>query len=184
MLKVLETLNEAQARWYVAKEALAFGRGGLKAMHEWTGMSRPTILEGMRELQQKKSLMETERLRRPGAGRKSVEETHPGFEKVLKKIMVETTAGDPMSHLRWTSKSTHRLAEELTEQGYPASQRTVYQKLRDLDYSLQANVKTKEGTAPAERDAQFRTINARVEAHPAADSTCPRPARPQEPAEP
>jgi transposase len=164
MLKVLETLNEAQARWYVAKEALAFGRGGLKAMHEWTGMSRPTILEGMRELQQKKSLMETERLRRPGAGRKSVEETHPGLEKVLKKIMVETTAGDPMSHLRWTSKSTHRLAEELTEQGYPVSQRTVYQKLRDLDYSLQANVKTKEGTAPAERDAQFRTIDARVEA--------------------
>lgn len=163
MLKVLATLNEAQARWYVAKEALALGRGGLKVMHEWTGMSRPTILKGMGELAQKKSLMETERLRRPGAGRKKVEESHPGFEKALKKIMEETTAGDPMSHLRWTSKSTHRIAEELTGQGYPVSQRTAYQKLRDRDYSLQANVKTKEGTAPAERDAQFRAINAQVD---------------------
>lgn len=164
VLKVLETLNEAQARWYVAKEALALGRGGLKAMHEWTGMSRPTILKGMRELSGKKSLRETERLRRPGAGRKRIEENHPGFVGALERIMEETTAGDPMSHLRWTSKSTSRIAEELTRQGHPVSQRTAYQKLRELGYSLQANVKNKEGTAPAHRDEQFRAINARVQA--------------------
>lgn len=162
MLKVLETLNEAQARWYVAKEAIALGRGGLKAMHELSGMSRPTILKGMRELTQKKSLGETGRLRRPGAGRKAMEVTHPGFERALEKMMEETTAGDPMSPLRWTSKSTTRIAEELTRQGHPVSQRTVYQKLSDLGYSLQANVKNKEGTAPANRDEQFRAINARV----------------------
>jgi transposase len=162
--KVLETLNEAQARWYVAKEAIAMGRGGLKAMHELTGISRPTILKGIRELKQSRVLAETSRQRRPGGGRKRVEQTQLGFVKALEKIMEETTAGDPMSHLRWTSQSTTRIAEELTEQGYPVSQRTVYEKLRDLEYSLQANVKNKEGTAPANRDEQFRSINRRVEA--------------------
>jgi hypothetical protein len=115
--KVLETLNEAQARWYVAKEAIAMGRGGLKARHELTGMSRPTILKGIRELKQSRVLAETSRQRRPGGGRKRVEQTQPGFVKALEKIMEETTAGDPMSHLRGTSKSTTGMAEELTEPG-------------------------------------------------------------------
>ncbi len=162
VLKVLETLNEAQARWYVAKEAVAMGRGGVKAMQELTGMSRPTILKGMRELAQNRALAETSRLRRPGAGRKRVEQTHPGFVRALEKIMEETTAGDPMTHLRWTSKSTTRIAEELTRQGHPVSQRTVYEKLREMDYSLQANVKNQEGTAPTNRDEQFHAINRRV----------------------
>ena len=99
-------------RWYVAKEARALGRGGWKALQEWTGMSRPTLRKGMRELSGKKSLRETERLRRPGAGRKRIEENQPGFVGALEGIMEETTAGDPMSHLRWTSKSTSRIAEE------------------------------------------------------------------------
>lgn len=163
ILKMLETLNEAQARWYVAKEALALGRGGLKAMHELTGMSRPTILKGMRELGQKRPLGGTGRLRRSGGGRKSVEAVYPGFQGALETILDETTAGDPMSYLRWTSKSTDRIAEELKRQGHPVSQRTVHRKLSNLDYSLQANVKTKEGTAPANRDEQFRAINARVQ---------------------
>lgn len=162
LLKVLETLNEAQARWYLAKEAMAMGRGGLKAMHELTGVSRPTILKGMRELLQNRSLAETFRLRRPGGGRKRLEQTHPGFASALEKILEETTAGDPLSPLRWTSKSTPRIAVELTRQGYPVSQRTVYEKLREMGYSLQANVKNKEGTAPANRDEQFRAINRRV----------------------
>src|SRR6266849_3477692 len=91
-LKVLETLNEAQARWYVAREALARGRGGLKAMHELTGMSRPTILKGMRELQEVKRLS-AERIRAPGGGRKPIEKADPGFARALEGIMAENTAG-------------------------------------------------------------------------------------------
>ena|SRR5215471_7078559 len=68
MLKVLDTLNEAQGRWFVAREVLARGRGGLKALHEATGMSRPTILKGIRELRAKKTLTTGERVRRPGGG--------------------------------------------------------------------------------------------------------------------
>lgn len=152
LLKVLETLNEAQARWYVAKEALALGRGGVKAIHELTGISRPTILKGIRDLRRKHLLGEGGRLRRPGGGRKVLEGSDPRLKRALEKIMEETTAGDPMSPLRWTSKSTYRIAEELTQQGHTVSQRTVHRKLGDLGYSLQGNAKNKEGSAPANRD--------------------------------
>lgn len=162
MLKVLSTLNEAQARWYAAKEALSRGRGGLKAMSELTGMSRPTILKGIRELRQQKPLDVSERIRRPGGGRKRLEDSDPRFARALEKLMEENTAGDPMSLLRWTNKSTTRIAEELTRQGHPASDDTVRRRLLQMDYSLQANVKTKEGSSPADRDEQFRYINSQV----------------------
>lgn len=157
--RVLETLNEAQARWYVAREALARGRGGLKAMHELTGLSRPTILKGIRELQQGTRLKVVERVRAPGGGRKRVEDADPGFGRALERIMAESTAGDPMSLLRRTNKSTGRLAEELTRLGHPASDETVRRKLLDMGYSLQANRKALEGSSPVERDEQFRYIN-------------------------
>src|SRR5574341_301886 len=162
MLKVLSTLNEAQARWYVAREAICRGRGGLKTMHSITGMSRPTILKGIRELRQQKLLDVTERIRRPGGGRKRLEDSDPRFARALEKLMDENTAGDPMSLLRWTNKSTTRIAEELTRQGHPASDDTVRRRLLEMDYSLQTNVKTKEGSSPADRDEQFRYINSQV----------------------
>jgi hypothetical protein len=158
-LRVLKTLNEAQARWYVARETLTRGRGGLKAMHDLTGLSRPTILKGIRELQQGTRLKSVERVRAAGGGRKRVEDADPGFERALERIMAENTAGDPMSLLRWTNKSTGRIAEELTQLGHPASDETVRRKLIDMEYSLQANRKSLEGTSPMERDEQFRYIN-------------------------
>ncbi len=160
MLKVLATMNEAQARWYVAREALARGRGGLKAMHEITGMSRPTILKGIRELQRSKRPLATERIRRPGGGRKRLEESDRGLERALERIMDQNTAGDPMSLLRWTNKSTASIAEELTKLGHPASDETVRRRLGQLEYSLQANAKTREDVASGVgRDEQFRYIN-------------------------
>jgi hypothetical protein len=162
MLKVLGTLNEAQARWFVAREVLARGRGGLKIVHEATGMSRPTILKGIRELRAKKALAASERIRRPGGGRKRVEVLDPGWEQALDRIMDENTAGDPMSLLRWTNKSTARIAEELTRQGHPASDETVRRRLRELGYSLQANVKTLEEESGPGRDEQFRYLNRQV----------------------
>ena len=162
MLAVLGTLNEAQARWYVAREALARGRGGLKRLHEVTGMSRPTILKGMRELRQGTPLERTTRIRRPGGGRRRLEAADPRFARALERLMEENTAGDPMSLLRWTNKSTARIAAELTRQGHRASDETIRRRLRELGYSLQANVKTLEGSSPPERDAQFRYLNAQV----------------------
>jgi len=160
--KVYETLNEAQARWFVAREAMDLGYGGIRHMQELTGMSRPTIIKGMRELRERKHLDVSGRVRAIGGGRKPVEAYDPGLLPALRKILEETTAGDPMSPLRWTNKSTARIAQELTEQGHAISQRTVDRKLLEWDYSLQLNVKNKEGHAPPERDEQFRHINGLV----------------------
>jgi hypothetical protein len=160
MLKVLGALSESQARWYVARETLALGRGGLKAMNELTGMSRPTILKGIRELQQHKELP-SERIRQPGGGRKRLEESDPGLEAALEQIMEENTAGDPMSLLRWTNKSTVRIADELTRLGHSVSDETVRRRLAEMGYSLQANAKNLEESG-AGRDQQFRYINKQV----------------------
>ena len=156
-----DTLSEVQARWYVGREAVALGRGGIRAMEELTGVSRPTILRGIRELKQG-DLPPEGRIRRPGGGRKRLEQSDRGLTRALKRIMEESTAGDPMSHLRWTNKSTTAIAGELTRQGHPVSHETVRQRLGELGYSLQANLKNKEGLSPPERDAQFRYINRQV----------------------
>src|SRR4029434_1031165 len=163
MLKVLGALNESQARWNVAREALARGRGGLKAMHELTGMSRPTIFKGVRELQQRKELTR-DRVRQPGGGRKRLEEADPGLASALERIMEENTAGDPMSLLRWTNKTTLRIAEELTRRAHSVSDETVRRRLTEMGYSLQTNAKNLEESAVG-RDRQFRYINRQGDAY-------------------
>lgn len=160
-LKILGRLDEAQARWYVAREAIATGRGGIKAMQHLTGMSRPTILRGMRELKGG-DLPPDGRVRRPGGGRKRLETADPELIRALERIMDESTAGDPMSLLRWTNKSTTTIADELTRMGHPISADTVSRRLDELDYSLQANRKDDEGRSPDTRDEQFRYINQQV----------------------
>ena len=160
-LQILGRLDEAQARWYVAREAISLGRGGIKAMQELTGMSKPTILRGIRELKEGK-LPEPGRVRRSGGGRRRVENGDPGLTKALKKIMDENTAGDPTSLLRWTHKSTRTIADELSKKGHNVSYATVRRRLHELGYSLQANLKNDEGASPKTRDEQFRYINKQV----------------------
>jgi transposase len=161
-LKVLATLDEAQARWYVAQKAIELGHGGIKKVQEVTGISRPTIIKGIRELRDPTGLSPSERMRQPGGGRKRVELLDPTLVRDLERIMEENTAGDPMSLLRWSSKSTERIAEELTQLGHPISPNTVGRLLHQMDYSLQANLKTKEGVSHRDRDGQFRYINEQV----------------------
>lgn len=159
MLKVLDTLNEAQARWFVAKEAMVLGHGGIKKMAGLTGLSRPTIIKGVKELKSKKKIEPGERIRQPGGGRKRIEESNPKVLKVLKKIMGETTAGDPMSLLKWTNKSTYQIKDQIQESGCSICENTVGHLLKEMGYSLQANVKVKEGGNHKDRDRQFRHIN-------------------------
>lgn len=160
LLKFLSTLNESQTRWAVGREAILLGRGGVKKVHEITGVSRPTIIKGMREIRGKRILKPIVGIRRSGAGRKNFEQYQPGFDQALDKIMKENTAGDPMSPLIWTQKSAQAIALELNE--FNVSAETVRRKLLETDYSLQSNFKSKEGFAPEGRDEQFRYINALV----------------------
>jgi len=159
-LKVLSTLNEAQARWYVADKALDLGRGGTSHVSQVTGMSRTTITKAIGELRGRGALITAMgRIRHEGAGRKRIEESDPEVKNLIVGIVQETTAGDPMSLLRWTSKSTRTIAEELARRGHRIDAVTVGRCLSELGYSLQANVKAKEGPQHAERDEQFRYIN-------------------------
>ena len=158
--KVFETLNEAQRRWLAGREALRFGRGGIQRMVEASGLSKPTILKGMEELRGKRKLVAEEgRVRRPGGGRKSVEEHDPEITRLLEEVMEESTAGDPMSPLKWSSKSTYQIQQYLGSVGHPISEDTVQRRLRKMEYSLQANRKDKDGASHADRDRQFRYLN-------------------------
>jgi hypothetical protein len=163
-LRVLGMLNESQARVFVAQKALAEGRGAVSRLARLTNMSRPTILKGVAELETGglRSRLETGRIRALGGGRKPVEEVDPHIKRVLARLVEASTAGDPMSYLLWTNKSTRNLADELARQGYTVSHVTVARCLRELGYSLQANVKTIEGTQHPDRDAQFRYLNDQV----------------------
>lgn len=109
-LKVLSTLNEYQARLYVADRALDQGRGGISRLSKLTGMSRTTITKAAAELNRRGKLAEAGegRIRETGGGRKKVEEADPGLQGELGKILERTTAGDPMSALRWTTNRPQR----------------------------------------------------------------------------
>jgi hypothetical protein len=163
-LRVLGALNELQARVFVAQKALEEGRGGISRLSRLTGMSRPTIMKGIAELKSKASLprADTGRVRKPGGGRKRVEESSPGLKRALARIVEERTAGDPMSHLKWTNKSTRTMADRLAAKGHDVSHVTVARCLHEMGYSLQVNVKTLEGTQHEDRDEQFRYINRQV----------------------
>jgi hypothetical protein len=162
-LRVLPTLPEVQRRWLAGVKALELGRGGLAYVQRATGFSVNTVSKGMREVREGLPEEVPVRIRRPGAGRRLVEEADPGILKNLKRLVEPSTAGSPMGALRWTHKSTRTLAEELTRQGHGVAANTVGRLLEGLGYSLQVNVKSKEGRSPPERDAQFRYINEQVE---------------------
>ena len=128
-----------------------------------SGLSRPTLYQGVRELESGQIL--PGRVRRKGGGRKTAEQKYPQLAALLETLVEPTTRGDPMSPLRWTTKSTRRLAESLAAQGIEVSHRVVAEMLTKLHYSLQANAKSiEEGSDHPDRDAQFEHINKEVKA--------------------
>ena len=86
-------------------------------------------------------------------------ETDPALVAALEALIEPGTRGDPESPLRWTCKSTAKLAEELTKQQHPVTDRTVATLLKQAGYSLQANRKTREGESHPDRNAQFEYID-------------------------
>jgi hypothetical protein len=132
-------------------------------------MSRPSIHKGLGELTQRKPGVPLGRSRKAGAGRKPLTERDPQILEALDQLVDPDARGDPMSPLRWTCKSTRQLAKALATAGHPVSHRVVGELLASMGYSLQANVKTKEGSDHPDRDAQFRYLNEQVRnrlAHP------------------
>ena len=160
-------MNERVRRQWAASEAMSLAWGGISAVSMGTGMSRSTIRAGIRELREREQAgasVRSSRVRRCGGGGKPLVQTDPKIAQALEDLVAPQTRGDPMSPLRWTLKSTSRLAAELTSRGHPVSARTVAALLKASDYSLQGNRKTREGGKHVDRDAQFGHINTRVAA--------------------
>lgn len=162
LAEVAPILDERQRRVLLGAGARQLGRGGIKLVAAASGASPDTVGRGVADLEA--GLVVDGRVRAKGAGRPSVEDKDPQVWPALEKLVDPVTRGDPMSALRWTTKSTVKLADELAAQGHRVGAKTVARLLKDHDYSLQANTKTIEGKQHPDRDAQFRYINETVTA--------------------
>ena len=159
-------LDERSRRLWAATEANELGYGGIVAVAKATGLSERTIRRGYQDLQPLTPAREPSpgRRRRRGGGRKPLQAHDPELMAALEALVEPTMRGDPMSPLRWTCKSTRKLAQALRSQGHPSSHSTVAHLLTDLGYSVQGTRKTQEGSAHPDRDAQFHSINKQVKA--------------------
>ena len=162
LAEVAPVLDERARRLLLGAGARRLGRGGITLMAAATGAAKDTVSRGVAELEV--GIVADGRVRARGAGRKPVEHHDPGLWPALDKLVDPESRGDPMSRLRWTTKSTVKLADELGAQGHEVGPDTVARLLKDHDYSLQGNSKTIEGKQHPDRDAQFCYLNAQVSA--------------------
>jgi hypothetical protein len=159
---ILPHLDERQRRLVLAAEARSLGHGGISLVARAAGVSRVTITAGVEQLEAGVDPMPG-RARGAGGGRKPLTEMDPELLDALDALVEPETRGDPMSRLRWTTKSTRNLAEELRRQGHTVSHHSVGRLLAGpLEYSLQGNAKTVEGKQHPDRDRQFHYINEQV----------------------
>jgi hypothetical protein len=161
-------LDERQQRLWAATEADVLGYGGVSLVAKATGLSRPTIHSGLAELKERtslnfQSLSLGRKIRRSGAGRKTVADNDPSLIMDLRRLVDPVTRGDPESPLLWTCKSLENLAKELREMGHDIKSATTVGKLLKIEgYTLQGNAKTQEGADHPDRNEQFEYINAAV----------------------
>ena len=155
-------LDERTRRITAASEAVSAGYGGVTLVHRACGLSRQTIARGIRDIARGNEPLPPGRMRRAGAGRQRITVTDPRLLPALGGRMEGHTRGDPETPLRWICKSTRAIARELSRHHHPVSHMKVAQLLHDLEYSLQGNRKTEEGTDHPDRDAQFRHISSAV----------------------
>jgi Rhodopirellula transposase DDE domain len=162
---ILPHLDERQRRLLRGAEARSIGHGGIRLVARAAGVREATVSLGVSELDSGEPPLG--RARRPGGGCKRVADLDPGLRDALLALVEPDVRGDPMSPLRWTTKSTRHLAAELTRQGHRVSADTVGDLLREEDFSLQANAKTVEGRQHPDRNAQSHYINEQAKAHQA-----------------
>lgn len=158
--EVKAVLDERQRRLVLGSAARRLGRGGIKKVAAAVGVDPETVSRGVKEIAA--GPVADGRVRAAGAGRPSVTEAVPGVAAELESLVEPVTRGDPESPLRWTNKSTQKLADELTARGFGVGPRTVSKLLKTCGYRLQANAKVVEGRQHPDRDAQFEYVNAQA----------------------
>ncbi|WP_425586934.1 ISAzo13 family transposase [Streptomyces yanii] len=163
---LLPKVDERQRRLVLGAAARVLGHGGIRAVAGAAGVAESTVSRGVRELAAGGEL--TGRVRVEGGGRKRLRDADPGLIPALLTLVEPDQRGDPESPLRWTVKSTRKLAAELTRQGHPVGADTVAALLKAEGFSLQGTARTTEGARHPDRDAQFHCINDQVKAYTAA----------------
>ena len=155
-----KTLNERSRRLWAGNESLSIGYAGIEIVSRATGLSRSTIIKGMKEITDKRELKDG--IRDLGGGRKKEVDKNPGIREELIRLIEPSTRGDPQSPLLWESKSLRKLSSELKEKGYDVSHVLVEKLLHDMKYNLKSNRKMNEGKSHADRNLQFEHINSRA----------------------
>ncbi len=162
-LALFGILPESQKRWIAAVKSMEIGYGGVSMVNRATGLSRTTITQGTKEVKNLDGVgLPQTRIRQEGGGRKSSTAKDEKLNRSIEKILTETTAGDPMSSIRWTCKSVRNIAKQLCKDGHDDSYRTVHRLLVEMGYSLQSNRKALSRENDPNRDRQFRIINRKV----------------------
>jgi hypothetical protein len=156
-------LDERQRRLLAGAHARGLGRGGIRLVARAFGIQAATVSRGAEELAA--GVLPTGRVRRQGAGRKSRAQAQPGLVSALMALIEPDERGDPVSALRWTTRSLRHLAGELQAQGFEVSYSTVATLLGEAGFSLQGTAKVLEGVSHPDRDAQFRYLNDQVAEH-------------------
>jgi Rhodopirellula transposase DDE domain len=167
LVGLLPMLDERSRRLVLGMAARAAGDGGTGAVAALTGAAWQTVADGKAELESGEPAPPG-RVRRPGGGRKRLEDADPGLADALEALIRDSSRGDPESPLTWTTRSVKKLAGELTGQGHRCSPAGCWLALRRAGYTLQSNAKAAEGRQHPERDAQFRYIAAQAREHQAA----------------
>lgn len=160
---ILPHLDERQRRLLIGAEAQSLGHGGIRAVARAAGVREATVSAGLRDLSSGETPLG--RIRRPGGGRKRVVDLNPAVREALLALVEPDVRGDPMSPLRWTTKSTRKLAGQLVRQGHKICADTVGDLLREEGFSLQSNAKTLEGKQHPDRNAQFHYLNEQACGH-------------------
>ena len=168
--EVLPHLDERQRMIITGAAARALGHGGVKAVAVASGLSLSTVQSGA--LAVDSGIEPSDRVRAPGAGRKLAEKSMSGFEDALDDLVELGSRGDPECALRWTTKSTRNLADELTGRGFSITHSVVARLLAAMGYSLQAASKSAESSDHPDRDAQFRYLAGLVRAVPDRRRAC------------
>lgn len=154
-------LDEKTHRLMIAAESKVIGHGGIEVVSKSTGVSRTTISTGLKELRNPE-LIDTNRIRKVGGGRKKTVEKLPAIEEALENLIEPALRGEPDSSLMWTSKSLRKISNELKHKGFNVSHKLVGEILKEKGFSLQANRKTDEGKSHPDRNAQFEHIHQKV----------------------
>ncbi len=154
---LLSSLDEKCRRVFAGFWAMVYGRGGIERLAVITGLSRTTIRRGRSEFLHPEKI-DPSRIRKPGGGRKRIETRHPDIVEELDQLLRDATAGDPMTGLKWTHKSTRKLRAGLRRRGIRINRGTVARLLRQRKYSLRTNRKRLAGTDDPDRDRQFRYL--------------------------